>query len=237
MDNIIQSAGSTNMYPYVTPKFNPGRDDFGSQNTDNVSYDGHLDTFNKIVRDTRRTANPTPLSLRSEEAADYNGMSLEKRLSLLKTIKKDRLCAIDFGRGTFKLQGPGKYNFEKADVMLSLDGKMYYYHYDQDNCPCAMNVVMGYTESDIPYALIKTGEKCDYMGEDTRDVRRPEFFAARLVVRRLDDSESVANYFYHAATNQLSCNITGEMPDAGASDLVFKLLANFIYISSMNMLK
>lgn len=205
---------------------------YSKPRADTVSAVHSLDSYSDIVRNTLGKSNNTPDILRSTVTAEFNARSLEERLKALKDVKKDKLCFISFGRGFYKLQESGKYHFTSAYVMFSLDGKMYYFNYDEDNHPVDFDVFLGYSSSGDSAVMIKIGEKHDYTGEDTRDVRCPEFFASRLAVRRSESNEYVANYFYHAATNQLSCNISNEIPDAGASDLMFKLLANFINRSS-----
>lgn len=114
---------------------------------------------------------------------------------------------------------------------------MRFAHYDKDNCPYDMNVTLGHSDDERAHAWIMFGEKCDCDGNDTRDIRHLEFFAARLAIKTTDNYGIIANYYFHDASNHLSCNVADEVPDADASDMVFKLLANFIYKSSIDMLK
>lgn len=58
---------------------------------------------------------------------------------------------------------------------------MYYFNYDEDNHPVDFDVFFGYSSSGDPAVMIKTGEKHDYTGEDTRDVRYPEFLHQDLL--------------------------------------------------------
>lgn len=227
---------------------------FNASNDNNIGYgnqpstisadsEGHNtalenpDTFNNIAQDTEITGCPTPSCLRSKDAADYNAMSYEERLYLRKSTKKDKLCAIDFSKFLLKLRTPNVYRFSSADVIFSLEGKLRFAHYDKDNCPYDMNVTLGHSDDERAHAWIMIGEKCDCNGNDTRDIRHLEFFAARLAIKITDDHEIIANYYFHDASNHLSCNVADEVPDADASDMVFKLLANFIYKSSIDMLK
>lgn len=125
---------------------------------DTVSAVHSLDSYSDIVRNTLGKSNNTPDILRSTVKAEFNARSLEERLKALKDVKKDKLCVISFGRGFYKLQESGKYHFTSAYVMFSLDGKMYYFNYDEDNHPVDFDVFLGYSSSGDPAVMIKTGE-------------------------------------------------------------------------------